>query len=255
MAKIILSYINVLKPVIILFIGWEISSRYFFPEQSLFPPASQVFKTFYLLAREGFLFDHIKASFLRVAAGFFLGACTGLVLGIAMGWNEAIRNNISPIISILYPIPAIGWLPLFILWIGINELLPVMIVFICAFFPMLYNTMTGVKSVDQNLVKASKMLGASEWQVLTTIVLPLALPNIFTGLKLEAGMAWRVIIAAEMIAISTGLGSLLMKGESLLRVDIIIVCLLILSLLCFCSEKIFLLLENKLTSKWRDLDA
>ncbi len=87
--------------------------------------------------------------------------------------------------------------------------------------------------------------------ILTTVVIPLALPNIFTGLRLEAGMAWRVIIAAEMVAIPTGIGALLMKAENLIRIDIIIVCLIILSVMCFSFEKFFIYLENKITGRWR----
>lgn len=87
--------------------------------------------------------------------------------------------------------------------------------------------------------------------ILTTVVMPLALPNIFTGLRLEAGMAWRVIIAAEMVAIPTGIGALMVKAESLIRIDIIIVCLIVLSLMCFSFEKFFIYLEMKITGQWR----
>ena len=111
------------------------------------------------------------------------------------------------------------------LWIGINEMLPITIIFICSFFPVLYNTVTGIRNVDKAYIRVAKTLGASNTRILATVVIPLALPNIFTGLRLEAGMAWRVIIAAEMVAIPTGIGALMMKAESLIRIDIIIVCL------------------------------
>lgn len=111
------------------------------------------------------------------------------------------------------------------LWIGINEMLPITIIFICSFFPVLYNTVTGIRNVDKAYIRVAKTLGASNTRILATVVIPLALSNIFTGLRLEAGMAWRVIIAAEMVAIPTGIGALMMKAESLIRIDIIIVCL------------------------------
>jgi NitT/TauT family transport system permease protein len=135
-------------------------------------------------------------------------------------------------VSLLYPIPALGWLPLLMLWIGIQELLPLAIVFICSFFPICYTTAKGIKSVDSKYLKAARALGASESRILFSVVVPLALPDIFTGLRLEAGMAWRVIIAAEMVAIPTGIGALLMRSESLMRVDTIIACLVILSMGC-----------------------
>ena len=130
-------------------------------------------------------------------------------------------------------------------------MLPIMIIFICSFFPVLYNTVTGIKTVDRNLIKVAKTLGASERNILITIALPLALPNIFTGLRLEAGMVWRVIIAAEMVAIPTGIGALLMKAESLIRIDIVIVCLIVLAVMCLSFERFFLYMEQRLTGKWK----
>ncbi|MCK5493035.1 MAG: ABC transporter permease subunit, partial [Candidatus Omnitrophica bacterium] len=136
------------------------------------------------------------------------------------------------------------------LWFGIGELLPIMIIFICSFFPVLYNTVTGIKNVNKGFIKAAQTLGASEAKILRTVVIPLALPNIFTGLRLEAGMAWRVIIAAEMVAIPTGIGALLMRAESLLRIDMVIVCLIVLAVMCFTFERFFIYVEHKLTHKW-----
>ncbi len=167
-----------------------------------------------------------------------------------MGWKRQVDIALGPIISLLYPIPALGWLPLLMIWIGINELLPVTIIFICSFFPICYTTATGIKSVDRRYVQAARSLGSSDLRILATVVFPLALPDIFTGLRLEAGMAWRVIIAAEMVAIPTGIGALLMRSESLIRVDTIIACLLVLSIMCFCFERAFLFLEQKITAEW-----
>lgn len=137
------------------------------------------------------------------------------------------------------------------LWVGIGEMLPIIIIFICSFFPVLYNTVTGIRTVDPNLINVARTLGASEGKILFTVALPLALPNIFTGLRLEAGMAWRVIIAAEMVAIPTGIGALLMKAESLIRLDIVIVCLMVLAVMCLSFERFFIFAERKLTGRWR----
>jgi NitT/TauT family transport system permease protein len=137
------------------------------------------------------------------------------------------------------------------LWIGINEMLPIAIIFICSFFPVLYNTVTGIKSVDKDYISVARTLGASDAKILATVAIPLALPNIFTGLRLEAGMAWRVIIAAEMVAIPTGIGALLMKAESLIRIDIIIVCLIVLAVMCLIFERFFQYLETRLAARWR----
>ncbi len=239
-------------PVAIFLALWEIVARLnLIPGNFLFPPFSTVVMEFYHLTASGVLGENFLSSLTRVLIGFVTGSIAGLLVGTVMGWREVINKALNPIISLLYPIPALGWLPLLMLWIGINELLPITIIFICSFFPVLYNTVTGIKSVDANYVQAARTMGASNIRILATVVMPLALPNIFTGLRLEAGMAWRVIIAAEMVAIPTGIGALLMKAESLMRIDIIIVCLIVLAVMCLMFEKFFAYLETRLTSQWR----
>ena len=239
-------------PIAIFLATWEIVARLnLIPGQFFFPPFSAVVLEFYYLTANGVLGENFLSSLTRVLIGFCAGSIAGIVVGIMMGWRDGINKALNPIISLLYPIPALGWLPLLMLWIGINEMLPITIIFICSFFPVLYNTVTGIRNVDKDYIRAARTLGASDARILTTVVMPLALPNIFTGLRLEAGMAWRVIIAAEMVAIPTGIGALMMKAESLIRIDIIIVCLVVLAVMCLASEKFFEYLEDKMTAKWR----
>ena len=238
-------------PVAIFLSIWEAITRLnLIPGQFFFPPFSVVIKESYDLIASGVLVDNFLSSLVRVLIGFSNGSIAGMIIGTLMGWNDVLNKAFSPLISLLYPIPALGWLPLLMLWIGINEVLPIAIIFICSFFPVCYNTASGIRSVDRNFIQAARTLGASDFKTLITIVLPLALPSIFTGLRLEAGMVWRVIIAAEMVAIPTGIGALLMRAESLIRVDIIIVCLMVLSLMCFSFERFFIYLEGRLTGQW-----
>jgi len=239
-------------PVAIFLAIWEVVARLnLVPGQFFFPPFSMVMVEFYHLIASGVLGESFLSSLVRVLIGFCTGSIAGIMVGIIMGWRDIINKALNPIISLLYPIPALGWLPLLMLWLGIGEALPITIIFICSFFPVLYNTVTGIRNVDKSFVQVARTLGASDIKILTTVVLPLALPNIFTGLRLEAGMAWRVIIAAEMVAIPTGIGALMMKAESLIRIDIIIVCLIVLSVMCLSFEKFFAYLEAKLTANWK----
>jgi len=239
-------------PIVIFLATWEIVARLsLVPGQFFFPPFSVVVQEFYYLTANGVLGDNFLSSLVRVLIGFSAGSIAGIAVGMIMGWRQSINKALHPIISLFYPIPALGWLPLLMLWIGINEMLPIAIIFICSFFPVLYNTVTGIKNVDKDYIQVARTLGASDARILTTVVMPLALPNIFTGLRLEAGMAWRVIIAAEMVAIPTGIGALMMRAESLIRIDIIIVCLIVLAVMCLTFEKFFEYLEARLTTKWR----
>jgi NitT/TauT family transport system permease protein len=239
-------------PVLVFLALWELVARLgLTPGQFNFPPFSTVMVEFYNLAASGVLGDNFLASLGRVLIGFCAGSIAGLAVGMLMGWMDSLNKALHPIVSLLYPIPALGWLPLLMLWIGINEMLPITIIFICSFFPVLYNTVTGIRNVDKDYIRVARTLGASDIRILTTVVLPLALPNIFTGLRLEAGMAWRVIIAAEMVAIPTGIGALMMRAESLIRIDIIIVCLIVLAVMCLSFEKFFEYLEARITARWR----
>lgn len=238
-------------PVAIFLVLWEVIARInALSGNLLLPPFSEVVVEFYQLSVSGVLGQNFVSSLIRVLIGFSIGSIAGIAIGILMGWNRIADKALHPLVSIFYPIPTLGWIPLLMLWIGINEMLPITLIFICSFFPVLYNTVTGIKNVNRDFVKAAKTLGASDARILATVVIPLALPNIFTGLRLEAGMAWRVIIAAEMVAIPTGIGALLMKAESLIRIDIIIVCLIVLSVMCLAFEKFFQFLEVRITRKW-----
>jgi NitT/TauT family transport system permease protein len=241
-----------LFPVFMFLLIWEMAARLeLIPGHFFFPPFTAVLQEFYHLTANGVLPANFLRSLTRVLIGFITGSITGLLMGILMGYKETINKTFHPIFSLLYPIPALGWLPVLMLWFGISEMLPIMIIFICSFFPVLYNTVTGIKTVNKDLIKVAKTLGASEGKILSTILLPLALTNIFTGLRLEAGMAWRVIIAAEMVAIPTGIGALLMRAESLIRIDIVIVCLIVLSVMCLSFERFFIYMEHRLTGEWR----
>jgi NitT/TauT family transport system permease protein len=231
---------------------WEATTRlHLIPGDIFFPPFTSVVLEIKEMLWGGVLIPNFMSSLGRVVVGFVCGSFCGILVGIFMGWHERVHRWCSPLVSLLYPIPALGWLPVLMLWIGINELLPIAIIFICSFFPILYNTVTGIRQVKPELINAARILGASDYFMLRRIVVPLALPNIFTGLKLEAGMAWKVVIAAEMVAIPTGIGALMMRAESLVRVDILLVCLMMLSVMCMVFERFFSFLEEKATGRWR----
>ncbi|WP_353852682.1 ABC transporter permease [Dehalobacter restrictus] len=247
--KLKIKHVLYLVPIGLFLAIWEIAGQV--AQTPLFPSFSKVVVEFGSLLSNGILLKSLGASFGRVLIGYILGSLAGLTVGILMGVNKVVEHSLRPLISILFPIPTLGWLPLLMLWIGINEALPVVLIFICAFFPVAYNTLTGIKEVKGEYIKAARTLGASSWYILWHVILPMASPNIFTGLRLEAGMVWRTVIAAEMFAIPTGIGALLMNSESLIRVDVIMVCLVVLSLMCTFFERMFLWLENRTTGAWR----
>ncbi|MCX7857908.1 MAG: ABC transporter permease [Deltaproteobacteria bacterium] len=211
----------------------------------LFPPFSTVVQETVSLTLKGILTEHFFRTLLRVIIGFSIGALVGTIVGIITGYKALLDKSLSPVISFFYPIPAIGWVPLLMLWVGITEALPILVIAIHSFFPVCYTTRSGIKSIDQRIVKVARSLGAKGKDLILRVIIPSALPHVFAGLRLSSGGSWRVVIAAEMLAIPKGLGALVMKAESLIRPDIILSCLFILALMSLFFERIFLFLEKK----------
>ncbi|MDW8001619.1 MAG: ABC transporter permease [Deltaproteobacteria bacterium] len=212
---------------------------------NLFPPFTKVLVETGRLILSGIMGDHILWSLMRVICGFLIGIVFGISTGFMMGYKDLIDRSLHPIIAFLYPIPALGWVPLLMVWLGIGEALPISVIAIHSFFPTCYNTRSGIKNIDQRMVKVARSMGAKGLTLATKVIIPLALPSIFSGLRLSSGGAFRVVIAAEMVAMPKGIGALLMRAESLIRVDIIVSCLFILSLMSVLFERIFLMLERK----------
>lgn len=248
-----LKFIRQILPIIVFVSLWEILARsQIFAAHNLFPPFSIVIAETYVLFAKGMMADSLFSTLCRVLIGLAIGSLMGIAVGTAMGWRQAFNRSLTPVISILHPIPALGWLPLLMIWIGINETLPIAIIALGAFFPVCYSTSAGIRNVDKEMIKAAHILGASELRILFFVIFPIAAPYIFAGLKLSSGMAWRTVIAAEMVAIPTGVGALLMKAESLVRVDIIMSCLVVLSVMCLVFEKGFAFMERRMVGRWSD---
>lgn len=157
---------------------------------------------------------HIVWSFIRVFIGYVIAMFVGIPLGIAMGWSKKANAIARPIFEFIRPIPPIAWIPLSIVWFGIGEGSKYFIIFLGAFTAMTINSYAGVRAVDETLVGAARMLGANERQVFTNIVIPSAVPSIFAGLQIALSSSWGVVLAAEMIRSSEGLGWIIVTGQS-----------------------------------------
>ena len=183
----------------------------------LMPAPTTIARTGAGMIASGELFFHLK----REASAFVIAA-TAIPLGIAMGWWRRVYNQVNPIMEILRPIPPLAWIPLSILWFGIGDEQNEFIIFLGMFFPILVNTIVGVKNIDPNLVRAARSLGAPEHKVLTRIVLKGSLPQIITGVRIGLGVGWMALVAAELVGANSGLGFLINDARSMLRTDTII---------------------------------
>lgn len=187
---------------------------------------------------------HFWKSVQRVYGGFFCAAIVGIPLGLMIGRIPVIRAMLDPTLSLLRPIPVTAWLPLSMIFFGLGPKSAIFLVFLGAFYPILLNTVFGVKSVDPRLFEAAEMLGCSGSQLFRSVVLPAALPSIFNGLRLGASFAWILIVVGEMTGVPEGLGAVIMDGRTLSRTDLVITGMIIIGLTGFASDRILLLISN-----------
>jgi NitT/TauT family transport system permease protein len=243
--------IAVLFPLIVLVV-WHFAT--YGKKFSLIPPPSEVAIELYDLAFGGIWNDafsqtmhiHLLASVGRVYGGFAMAALIALPLGLMIGRIPFVRQLLDPTFQVLRPIPVTAWLPLAMIIFGLGPRSAVSLVFLGAFYPILINTIFGVRSVDVRLFEAASMLGCEGTAQFFRVVLPASLPAIFTGLRLGLGFAWVVIVVGEMTGVQTGLGAIIMEARQLSRTEIVISGMIVIGIAGFISDRLVLLLGKRL---------
>jgi NitT/TauT family transport system permease protein len=195
-------------------------------------------------AFSGTILTHLAASMARVYGGFGLAIAVGVPLGLLIGRVPVIRQLLDPTLSLLRPIPVTAWLPLSMIFFGLGPKSAVFLVFLGAFYPILLNTIFGVRSVEPRLFEAAAMLGCDGSRMFRQVVLPAALPSIFNGLRLGHGFAWILIVVGEMTGVPTGLGSVIMDGRTLSRTDLVITGMLVIGVAGFLCDRVIVALNN-----------
>ncbi len=219
------------------------------PYQLPAPPT--VVSTFVDLLSRGELARHLGATLNRLLAGYLLGAGPGVLLGLLAGSSVGFRRFLDPTVQGLRAVPSLAWVPLFLLWFGIGEQARVYLIGLGAFLPVYLNTMAAVGSVDRKLIEVARAYGFGRLKVLFRVVLPGAMPGVFTGLRAGLSLAWMFVVAAELIAASNGLGFMLVEGQSTMRPDRVLVSLLTFAVLGRGSDTLLAALERRLLV-WRD---
>lgn len=202
--------------VVLFLLLWEFGTQYLLqPDIKVFlPPLHVVLQAWWDLAATGELQQHLVASLTRSVVGFGLAVVGGVVIGIAIAWYDGLREFLTPLLELFRNTAALALLPVFTLLLGIGELSKFSIVAFAAFFPVLLNTVAGVRTVDPLLVRAARSLGLSNLQLFAKVVLPSAVPTIFTGVRMAGTSAILVLIAAEMVGAKAGLGYLITNAQS-----------------------------------------
>jgi NitT/TauT family transport system permease protein len=221
---------------------------------SLIPPPHDVWLELRDLAFGGINDDaysrtlhiHLLASVRRVYGGFAMALIVALPLGMLIGRVPLIRQLIDPTIQILRPVPVTAWLPLAMIIFGLGPRSAIFLVFLGAFYPILLNTIFGVRSVEPRLFEAASMLGCTGMAQFFRVVLPAALPSIFTGMRLGLGFAWVVIVVGEMTGVQTGLGAIIMEARQLSRTEIVICGMIVIGVFGFLSDQLVMLIGRRL---------
>jgi sulfonate transport system permease protein len=214
-------WLRLILPVAML-AAWELVARTGLVPAYNFPPPSVVFGTLVDLARSGVMFKHLWVSAARVFFGFVLGAGVGTLLGALTGFSAKWREVFDGTIQALRSIPIIAWVPLFILWLGIDEAPKISLIAIGAFFPVYLNLYTGLRGVDRKLIEVGRANRMTGWRLVHRVMLPSALPSYFVGLRTGLGLAWMFVAAAELLGASSGIGYLLLEAQNLGRPAVVI---------------------------------
>lgn len=218
----------------------------------IFPTPWQVVQAVAELARDGTLFEHIGASLFRVAVGFGLAVAFAIPLGLWMGWVQGAYTTLNPIFQILRPISPIAWIPIAILWFGVGNESPIFLIFISSVFPMIVQTVAGVHTIERRYLRAAENFGVSRPTLFRQVVIPAVLPQIIIGMRIGLGVAWLVVVAAEMIALRSGLGYLIIDSRNAgNRYDLVIAGMIIIGLIGLMLDGLMRLLEGHRLVRWR----
>jgi sulfonate transport system permease protein len=238
--------------LIILVVAWQALSDSGFIPPIILPSPMKVAAAFWDLAKSGVIFKHIGISVLRVLEGFGIAAILGLGLGIAIGLSRTLDRMTGLIIQIIKPIPPIAWIPLAILWFGIGEQSKVYIIFLGAFFPVIINTIDGIRQTDHKLVEVARVLEISRGKFIRKVVLPGAFPAIMSGLRVGLMVAWMCVVAAELIAASSGVGYLIMDARQLSQSDVVLVGMITIGVIGKLMDSLISALEKRLI-RWKTM--
>lgn len=236
-------------PLALLTLWWLGSALHWISPQTL-PPPAQVADTLWTMVGNGEAWQHLSISLQRVAGGFLLGSGLGLVLGFAMGLSPILRELLYPSFRMLACVPLLGWLPLLMLLLGIDEALKVVLIAKAALIPVTLNTYQGLRGVPPAFLEVAHLYGYSQRQRMTRVLLPAAFPSIWGGLRYGLTHCWLVLVLVELLSSTEGLGYLMLNGQQLMQMDVLLAAVVIVGAVGFSIDKLLQLLETHLL-RWR----
>ena len=217
----------------------------------LFPKPLDVLWGLVELAKKGLLVKYVVASLFRVTWGFTLAVIVGIPFGLLMGSNKLVQEAFNPLIQGFRPISPIAWIPVSILWFGVSDAAPVFLIFLARVFPITVSTAAAVKSVQSVYLRAADNFGLTKFQLFSQVIFPASLPQIITGLRIGLGIAWLVVVAAEMIAVNSGLGYLIIDARNAgKRYDLVVAGMVLIGVIGWLLDLLMRQVERFQTVKW-----
>ncbi|TCL56472.1 sulfonate transport system permease protein [Hydrogenispora ethanolica] len=235
---------------VLLIVTWQICSWIGLFHPAALPSPARVWSALLGLLADGTLLSDLDTSALRVLNGFLWGVLIGLAIGILSGLSRFVERLVSPVVDAFRQIPVFAWIPLIILWFGIGELSKGVIIAKSVFVPVFVNTLQGIRGVPQEYVEVARVLELNRWKFLHKVVIPSALPSIFTGIRLGAGFAWMAVVAAEMLGGLSGIGYALMRSKEFFQTDGLIALMAVIGLVGLVVDRSLKWLETS-TLRWR----
>ena len=237
------------SPLIVIMI-WKIVTYLRVFDPVILPSPESVCQAFLSEMVSGELLKHIQISLYRAFLGFGIGSAMAVSLGLLIGWSEKAKSFVDPIVEIVRPIPPMAWIPLSILWFGIGELPKIFIIILGVFFPVLTNTVVGVKSIEKGLLKLARSMGLKGFTLFKEVIVVGASPFIITGLRIGLGFGWMCLVTAELIAAQAGLGYMIEEAKMLLLTNKVILGMLTIGFLGILIDRLIMRLEKIVLPWW-----
>jgi NitT/TauT family transport system permease protein len=228
---------------------WDLAVSW--SRNDIFPRPYQVALGIVELCRQGVLLNYVVASLFRVSIGFSLAVLVGVPLGLVLGWFRPAFLALNPLIQMLRPISPIAWIPLAILWFHVDDRAPIFLIFLASVFPITVSALAAVQNIQPVYVRAAQNFGLTGLDLFRRVIFPACLPQILTGLRIALGIAWLVVVAAEMIAVNSGLGYLIIDARNAgKRYDLVVAGMLMIGLIGLCLDLLIRRLERFDEVKW-----
>ncbi|HBR0950224.1 TPA: taurine ABC transporter permease TauC [Klebsiella quasipneumoniae subsp. similipneumoniae] len=243
--------LSVATLAVLLAVWWAVAALQLISPLFLPSPGQVLQKLITIAGPQGFmdatLWQHLAASLTRIVIALLAAVLIGVPVGIAMGLNSTVRGILDPLIELYRPVPPLAYLPLMVIWFGIGETSKILLIYLAIFAPVAMSALAGVKSAQQVRIRAARSLGASRAQVLWLVILPGALPEILTGLRIGLGVGWSTLVAAELIAATRGLGFMVQSAGEFLATDVVLAGIAVIAIIAFLLELGLRALQRRLT--------